>query len=296
VLVTGKGGVGKTTLTASLARYAAGQGKRVLCAEMVGDPAASSALADALGIDHLDIEPVTVAPNLKAVLLAPHLGHTRFLRDVLPMKILADAAMRSAAIRRFLAAAPTFPEMGVLYRLLDLVRVKRRDGSDEHEMIIVDLPATGHALALAQIPASLLRVIPTGPIAAAVREGLDLLMDAERTGAVVVTLPETLPVSEALELCKGITHHDIPLAHVFVNRVPFDPFTDEEREAVRKLLHGRGPTLGERTMERIDRARVSLARLQSEVTVPIVALQDVWLDGPRLAEEVASLMAVEGAA
>ncbi|HSO37835.1 MAG TPA: ArsA-related P-loop ATPase, partial [Labilithrix sp.] len=164
VLVTGKGGVGKTTLTASLARYAAGQGKRVLCAEMVGDPTASSALADALGIDTIDIEPVTVAPNLKAVLLAPHLGHTRFLRDVLSMKILADAAMRSAAIRRFLAAAPTFPEMGVLYRLLDFVRAKRRDGSDEHEMIIVDLPATGHALALAQIPASLLRVIPTGPI------------------------------------------------------------------------------------------------------------------------------------
>jgi len=275
VLVTGKGGVGKTTLTASLARYAAGQGKRVLCAEMVGDPKASSALAE---------------------LLAPHLGHTRFLRDVLPMKILADAAMRSAAIRRFLAAAPTFPEMGVLYRLLDLVRAKRRDGSDEHEMIIVDLPATGHALALAQIPASLLRVIPTGPIAAAVREGLDLLTDTERTGAVVVTLPETLPVSEALELCKGIQLHDIPLAQVFVNRVPFDPFTEAEREAVRALLDGRPPTLGERTMERIDRARVSLARLQREVKVPIVALQDVWLDGPRLAEEMASLMAVEGGA
>jgi arsenite-transporting ATPase len=296
VLVTGKGGVGKTTVTASLARFAASRGKRVLCAEMAGDPAASSALADALGVDHLDIEPVTVSENIKAVLLAPHLGHTKFLRDVLPMKLLADAAMRSAAIRRFLAAAPTFPEMGVLYRLLDLVRMKRRDGTDEHELIIVDLPATGHALALAQIPASLLRIIPSGPIAAAVREGLDLLTDKERTGAIVVTLPETLPVSEALELVKGITQHDIPLAQVMVNRVPFDPFSEEEREAVRAILAGRGPTLGERTMERIDRARVSLARLQREVTVPIIALQDVWLDGPRLAEEMASLMGVESVA
>jgi arsenite-transporting ATPase len=296
VLVTGKGGVGKTTVTASLARFAASRGKRVLCAEMAGDPAASSALADALGVDHLDVEPVTVAENMKAVLLAPHLGHTKFLRDVLPMRLLADAAMRSAAIRRFLAAAPTFPEMGVLYRLLDLVRTKRRDGSDEHEMIIVDLPATGHALALAQIPASLLRVIPGGPIAAAVREGLDLLTDKQRTGAIVVTLPETLPVSEALELAKGIVLHDIPLAQVMVNRVPYDPFSEEERAAVRAMLAGRGPTLGERTLERIDRARISLARLQREVTVPIVALQDVWLDGPRLAEEMASLMAVESVA
>ena len=296
MLVTGKGGVGKTTVTASLARFAASRGKRVLCAEIAGDPAASSALADALGVDHLDIEPITVSENIKAVLLAPHLGHTKFLRDVLPMKLLADAAMRSAAIRRFLAAAPTFPEMGVLYRLLDLVRMKRKDGSDEHELIIVDLPATGHALALAQIPASLLRIIPSGPIAAAVREGLDLLTDKQRTGAIVVTLPETLPVSEALELVKGITQHDIPLAQVMVNRVPFDPFSEAEREAVRAILSGRGPTLGERTMERIDRARVSLARLQREVTVPIVALQDIWLDGPRLAEEMASLMGVESVA
>ncbi|MDB4943124.1 MAG: Arsenical pump-driving ATPase [Labilithrix sp.] len=294
VLVTGKGGVGKTTLTASLGRYAASQGKRVLCAEMVGGEDGTSALADALGVPKLEIEPVAISGSLSAVVLAPQLGHARFLRDVLPMKILADGAMKSAAIRRFLAAAPTFPEMGVLYRLLDLVRMKNRDGSPTYETIIVDLPATGHALALAQIPASLLRVIPTGPIAEAVREGLDLLTDATRTGAVVVTLPETLPISEALELCRGIEEHHIPLAQVFVNRVPYDPFSEEEREAVRDLLKDRGPTLGERTMERIDRARVSLARLQREVKVPIVSLQDVWLEGPRLAEEMASLMNLGG--
>jgi anion-transporting ArsA/GET3 family ATPase len=295
VLVTGKGGVGKTTVTASLARYAASHGKRVLCAEMVGDPAASSALADALGVERLDVEPVTVAPNVKAVLLAPHLGHVRFLRDVLPMKVLADTAMRSAAIRRFLAAAPTFPEMGVLYRLLDLARKKLKDGTDEHEMIIVDLPATGHALALAQIPASILRVIPTGPIANAVREGLGLLTDNKRTGAVVVTLPETLPVSEALELIRGIELHHIPVSRLFVNRVPFDPFSEEERAVVSGLLLGRGPTLGARSMERIERARGSLARLHREVKVPITALQDVWIAGPRLTEEVASLMGLEAA-
>jgi hypothetical protein len=93
---------------------------------------------------------------------------------------------------------------------------------------------------------------------------------------------------------KGIQLHEIPLAQVFVNRVPFDPFSDEVREAVRALLADRGPMLGARTMERIDRARVSLERLAREVKVPIVALQDVWLDGPRLAEEMASLMALDG--
>ena len=295
VLITGKGGVGKTTVAASLARFAAAQGKRVLATEMAGEPGGTSALADALGVERLGDQPVEIAQNLRALVLSPTLGHQKFLRDVLPMKLLADAAMRSSAVRRFFAAAPTFPEMGVLYRLLDLVRAKRRDGSDEHEMIIVDLPATGHALALAQIPQSLLRVIPTGPIAAAVREGLELLQDPQKTGSVVVTLPETLPVSEAIELVRGIDHHGIPLAEIFVNRVPFDPFDDDERAAIRRILAGRPAMLGARTLERIDRARSSLARLAGEVTVPIIPLQDVWLDGPRLTEEMASLMTVEGA-
>lgn len=303
VLVTGKGGVGKTTFAASLARFVAQSGKRVLVTEIGGeeapgspDPRAklvTSALAEALGAARITEEPEEIAPNLRIASLAPALGHQRFLRDVLPMKLLADAAMRAGAIRRFLSAAPTFPEMGVLYRLLDLVRAKHRDGSPLHEMIIVDLPATGHALALAQIPASLLRVIPSGPIADAVREGLELLMDPARTGAVVVTLPETLPISEAIELAEGIAQHRIPLAHVFVNRVPFDPFSDDEREVVRGLLASRPPTLGERTLERIDRARVALDRISGAVSVPVGALQDVWLDGPRLAEEMASLMAVD---
>jgi anion-transporting ArsA/GET3 family ATPase len=296
VLVTGKGGVGKTTVAASLARFAAQNGKRVLVTEIANEDATSSALADAMGVEKITDQPKEIAPNLRLAALAPVLGHQRFLRDVLPIKLLADAAMRTGAIRRFFSAAPTFPEMGVLYRLLDLVRQKHKDGSFEHEMIIVDLPATGHALALAQIPASLLKVIPTGPIAAAVREGLELIMDPARTGAVVVTLPETLPVSEAIELVHGIHQHEIPLAHVFVNRVPFDPFSDEEREAIRALLEGRPPTLGERTLERIDRARVALTRIAGAIReVPIATLQDVWLDGPRLSEEVASLMNISAA-
>lgn len=294
ILVTGKGGVGKTTVAVSLARFIASQGKRVLVTEIGSEGQTTSALADALGVDKITDEPREIAPGLSLAALDPATGLSRFLRDVLPMKILADAAMRAGAVRRFFAAAPTFPEMGVLYRLLDLVRARRRDGSFEHETIVVDLPATGHALALAQIPGSLLRVIPTGPIAVAVKEGLALLTDPRLTGAVVVTLPETLPISEALELAAGIREHKIPLAQIFVNRVPFDPFDAEEHAIVARMLEERAPMLGARSLERIRRARAALDRIAEAVDVPVATLQDVWFDQSRqVADEVASLIALD---
>jgi anion-transporting ArsA/GET3 family ATPase len=295
VMVTGKGGVGKTTITAALAQTFAARGKRTLAAEMTADGISTSALGAALGAEGLSEKPMHVRENLSATLLAPTLGHQKFLQDVLPMKLLADAAMRSAAIRRFLLAAPTFPEMGVLYRLLDLVRQTRSDGSFEHEMIVVDMPATGHALALAQIPSSLLRIIQVGPIASAVREGLDFLLDPQKSGAVIVTLPETLPVSEAIELAAGIREHQIPLRHAFLNRVPNDPFTGDERRAVEELMASLPPTLGGRTVERITRAQAARARFAAGVNTTVTELADSLHIGPDLTMHIAETLAHEAA-
>jgi anion-transporting ArsA/GET3 family ATPase len=291
VLVTGKGGVGKTTVTASIARYFAASGKRVLAAEIANDEDTSSALASALGASEITEVPKEIAPNLFLGAISASAGHQKFLRDVLPMKVLADAAMKSGAIRRFLSAAPTFPEMGVLYRLLDLERQKQKNGAFTFDTIVCDLPATGHALALAQIPESLLRVISSGPIANAVREGLEFLLDPKQVGGVIVTLPETLPVSEAIELAKGVREHKIPLARVILNRVPFNPFDADERAFLDRVA--KGPILGVRTLERIDRARIALERLRASVDVPVQVMQEMWHEGPKVAAEMASLISLE---
>lgn len=274
VLVTGKGGVGKTTVAAAYARSLASRGRRVLCAEVAADDEQASPLAAALGIKGSGDEPVEVARNLKLIFLKPSAGHLSFLRDVLPMRVLADAAMRTAAVRRFLAAAPTFAEMGVLYRILELSRKKTREGF-EHETIIVDLPATGHALAIAQIPASILRVLSTGPIAAAVREGLSLLEDPERTRAIVVALPESLPVSEALELERGLAEHRISVGALVLNRVPADPFEAGERERIVQVVGEQRNVLGLRSLDRIDRARAAKARLAGAAKAQVLMLPAV---------------------
>jgi arsenite-transporting ATPase len=295
VLVTGKGGVGKTTLAATLARAAASQGKRVLCAEVAAEGETDSPLARALGYEGpVGPEPVRVTGGIQFCLLTPTAGHRRFLEDTLKARLLVNAALKAKAIRAFLLAAPTFAEMGVLYRFLDLVRQTRRDGSPEHELLIVDLPATGHALAFARFPAALLKMVPSGPVGAALREGLALVTDPERTAAVVVTLPEQLPVSESIELTRGLLEADLPVAGLVVNRVAADPFVGEERHLVDRFLSEHGPHLGGRTLERIDAARTALKRLTHELSLPLLTLEESLEAGMAAPVDLARSLLGEG--
>ncbi len=290
LLVTGKGGVGKTAVAAALTLAARDSGKRVLAAEIASEDAAPSPLAHALGAAASDDDPIEIVPGVKTVRIVPTMGHHEFLRDSLPMKWMADTAMKSAAIRRFLIAAPTLSEMGVLYRLLDLTRQRHREGGYEHEIIIVDLPATGHALALTQLPEAMLKVIPGGPIVAAVKEGLALITDPKIAMAVVVALPETLPVSEAIELSRGLVKHNVPFGCIALNRMPPNPFSAAEREHVDRFVLGKTDVMGLRSVKRIDRARTAVTRIQTELDVPLLALPDVHVRAAKVAETLAAAL------
>lgn len=291
VIVTGKGGVGKTTVAAALARTFAASGRRVLIAEIAAHEDTPSAVSLALGVRPLTEEPQGLAHLIWGCLLTPSMGHRRFLQDTLPMKILADAAMKSQALRRFLMAAPGFSDMGVMYRMLDLLRQRHPDGGFAFEHCVIDSPATGHALALAQIPELLTRIIPGGPILRAAKDGLAVLTNPQETATVVVTLPETLPVTEAIELRRGLQKHRLPVAGVIVNRLPADPFTAAERLAVCEVL-GKGPdVLGQRELQRIARAHAALTLLpdpEDTVTMP-----ELNATGGELTRRLAALLAAE---
>ncbi len=293
LLVTGKGGVGKTTVTAALARDAAAAGKRVLAAEISyespreagdeGGASLTSPLATAFGVAPFIDEPARIgdgngAGALFGARLSPLAGHLQFLRDTLPVRLLADAAMKSAAVRRFFVAAPTLAELGIVYRLLDLLDQTRGGGAPEWDLIVCDLPATGHALALAQVPQTLVSVLRAGPIHAAAQRGLDVLRDRKRTTSVLVTLPEPLPVSEAVELHEGLRRLTIDCALVVLNRVPPNPFTPEERAAVERFTPDRSRMLGARRIPRIDRAAAANERLVRELRLPVRVVREVDTD------------------
>lgn len=291
LLVSGKGGVGKTTFAAALARAAVATGRQVLLAEVEVSPEdadSPSPLASLMGVRSPGPRVSEVSPGLSYVRLSSIEGQRLFLHEVLPVRLMADAALRTRALRRFLEAAPALREMGVLYQMLALVRRTRPDGRPLYPLTVLDLPATGHALALASLPDALLSVMPGGPIGRAVREGLELLRNPVLTGALLVTLPEPLPVSETLELATAIGRHRIPLAAGVLNRVPDNPFPPEGRAAVERLLGTHGPHRGQRALARLDRAQAAEARLAGNLPAPLLTLPELPEHGRELVARLAT--------
>lgn len=274
LLITGKGGVGRSVVTSALAHIAKRRNIRVLVAELGDDPEDYSPLARYFGRDRLSVQPEELAEGIRGVVLLAHTGQDLFLREVLHSATLSRAALGSDAIRRLLSAGPSFREMGIFFQLLSLLRKERADGQPEHELIIVDMPATGHTLSLTGLPELLLRLVPRGPIAAALREGQAYLNDPVKAAAWVVTLPETLPVSESLELLDGLARTAMPVGGVFLNRIPVDPYTASERAALRPILAG-DDILGTESYRKPELAQRETARLRANTDVPIYLLPEV---------------------
>ncbi|MEE8244522.1 MAG: ArsA-related P-loop ATPase [Pseudomonadales bacterium] len=292
LLIAGKGGVGRSTLAASLAIAGARSGRRVLLCE-IGDPdGGGSPLAELFGRDGFSEKLSELAVRLRACHLWAPYGHQLFLKDTLPGGALVAAAMRSKALQHFLVAAPSFSEMGWFYHLLTLLRANHDDGKPEHELIVIDMPATGHTLALTGLPQILLRLVDKGPIPAALREGQSYLNDPEQTAAWIVALPEILPVSEALDLVEGLRSTDVPLGGFVLNRLVSDPFSEDDRRKLDELFDGRA-VLGAVDFHRMARGKEAEARLRKDGGLPLVIVPELPQEGGALPPAIATRLQVD---
>jgi anion-transporting ArsA/GET3 family ATPase len=226
----------------------------------------------------LPTHPELIEQNLSAAVLLARTGQELFLKSVLRSGTIARAALSSDALRRLLSAGPSFREMGVFFQLLTCLRAKRKDESPEHELILVDMPATGHTLSLTGLPELLLRLVPRGPIADSLREGQSYLNDPKQAAAWIVTLPETLPISECLELIEGLAKTKMPVGGVMVNRLPADPFTVDERAKLGPLIEQQH-WLGAEQFQRPLLARREVNRLRENTKVPIQTAPELPHEG-----------------
>lgn len=268
-------------MTVVLARLAAARGKRVLVTEIGDESDDYSPLAKHYGRSRLPIAPEPIAPNTHAAVLLARTGQELFLKSVLRSGTIARAALGSDALRKLLSAGPSFREMGVFFQLLNYLR------GDEFDLILVDMPATGHTLSLTGLPELLLRLVPGGPIADSLREGQSYLNDEKKAAALIVTLPETLPVSECLELIEGLAKTKMPVGGVMVNRMPVDPFTADERAKLTQLVE-QHHWLGAEQFQRPLLARRELARLRENTKVPIFTAPELPHEG--LIEELVATL------
>jgi anion-transporting ArsA/GET3 family ATPase len=284
-LITGKGGVGRTVTTAALAHLAQRRGIPVLVAEITEDGLDYSPVAHLFGREQLPRKPEELAPGIRGAALLARTGQEMFLASVLSNATIARAALGNDSLRRLLSAGPSFREMGVYFQLLHYLRATRSDGRHEYPLILLDMPATGHTLSLTGLPALLLKLVPRGPIAEALREGQGYMNNPATAGAYAVTLPETLPVSECLELLEGLAATSVPLGGLFLNRMPQDPFTPAEREALEPILAQRA-LLGAEGFRRVASARREALRLRSSTPLPILPLPELPGAGAGLVESL----------
>ena len=202
ILVTGKGGTGKSTLVAALA---------VLAAQRRGDAVAVEFSA------HRRL-PDLIAPGsgVRVVRIDLDSAVEPALRRLVNIPMLAQAVLRNRVVRQFIRTSPAMREMIVLDELRALVD----ESTAKHTPVIVDLPATGHALSFLDTPRAVHRMFRIGPIAHAAERVQRMLLDGKRCEMVTITLPEELPVNETIELLRKARQMGIAARTVVVNQVP----------------------------------------------------------------------------
>ena len=200
VIVAGKGGVGKTTVTAVLARAAADAGQRVLVIELDGKPALEGLLPG------VDVRHISAASSLEEYLL-DH-GFRRIAKRLASTGVIDVVG----------TAAPGIDDLVVLGKIKQLERTR------EWDLIVVDGPAAGHAITFLTSAAGLLDAVGSGPVHDQARDVVAMLSDAQRCHVVLVTSPETTPVNELIETAGTIVDRvGVQLGPVVVDQVDTSP-------------------------------------------------------------------------
>jgi dethiobiotin synthetase len=272
LVVAGKGGVGKTTVSAVIARAAAHLGQRVLVVDLEG----KSALAELLGATDitgpLPYAAATIdGDRIEGRTLTPSAALAEYLDDH-GLRRVSRRLVDSGIIEVVSTAAPGIDDILVLGKIKQIER-----GDDGYDLIVVDGPAAGHAITFLQAARGLEDAVRSGPIRTQARDVLRMLGDPRRCQVVLVTLPEATPVNEVIETAYALEDRvGVQLGPVVVNCV--DPDIDHDLPEVprsRMPAGAAGRALRSAAAFRTDRRlaqRAELDRLSDQLALAQVRL------------------------
>lgn len=299
LIVAGKGGVGKTTVSAAVARSAALAGLSTLIIEVEG----KSGLSALFGQPPFDYEEVTLSPgggpgaaaDVRARTLTPDDALLEYLEDHGMNRISRRLAM-SGALDMVATAAPGIKDILILGKVKQLEREGRSD------LIVLDAPAAGHAITFLRSARGLLDAVGVGPINTQARDVLEMLTDPTRCEVMLVTLPEETPVNELVETAFSLEDEvGISLGPVVVNGLypplrglDTDP-ADAARAAGAFLHSGEPEALREAARFRLHRMALQaeqVGRLGEMLPLPQIHLPfEFTADlGPANVDELAAAM------
>ncbi len=230
--VSGKGGVGKTTVSLALALKAARNGQRVLLAEINSE----EQVARILGRPPVGYQETTLLPNLIGLNIFPKKSFEEYVVSQLHSRVLYRTVFENRLVRNFMEGTPGLAELMTIGKIYSLC--------DRFDRIVVDAPATGHCLALLQIAEIVASAVRIGPLRTNAETIDRRLKDPSQTGLVLVTLPEELPVSEALEMRQHLDER-FPqmLEAVVLNQFVPQPLTLKERKEFEGSRNRRGASI-----------------------------------------------------
>jgi len=282
LFVTGKGGVGKTTVCASLARALSQRGRRVLlCASD------TTAYGELLPEARWQDDPYSCGGGLFTVQLQAEAALREYGRLLIKPRLARQALFENRYVQGFLSAVPGLPQWAQLGKAW-YHTTQTENGAPRFDTVLLDAPATGHGLELLRLPKAIAELSPAGLLRRDADLAWQMLRDPAETSICLVTLPEELPTNETLELAERIeTELGLPLGAVALNRTSTAVFSDAEGAQLSTLGGLEASEPGEAALraaalcaiaERVQAE--SIARL-SQLAAPLYRLPDVDPASPR---------------
>ncbi len=216
ILLSGKGGVGKTTVAVTLGLAAARLQKRTLLVEMNS----TERIAPLFGLGPIGHHEIALSPYLTGINLDPQECFQEYVLMQVRFKTIYNTFFHNRFVSSFLNAVPGLNELLMIGKIYDLERQVKNRLTDEklYDLIIVDGPATGHGVSTFEVPKIVSEAVKVGPLKTQSENILKLLTDPQKTIFSVVTLPEEMPAVESIELIQMIKDRlNISLGPLFIN-------------------------------------------------------------------------------
>ena len=279
VFVSGKGGVGKTCVSAALGKAAAQAGKKVLLVEVDNFHASFPSIFN----QSIDYEPRELEKSLYGCNITWMKALEDWLIRTVPIRGIVQLILKSRVAMLFLNATPGAREIVILSKIAELL--------DYYDQVIVDLPASGHALGILRVPGTAMNLMRSGPIYERAKQILQVFA-SPRAMVLLCALPEEMVVNETVEFAEKIKK-DIPQLKnlgVLLNRVSVPSFNDDECTLLERLSEGlTSEECGSELQNMIESAawdqeleqasERSIARLNQELGYDVLSLPKLGLLG-----------------